>query len=71
MLYLNCPACGLTVLPRAAWLTIDHCPRCIVRRRTRVPMLTCAAPPGVRAATSPMSDAMPASPSVVAGASDG
>src|SRR5947209_20312566 len=30
-LHLNCPRCGLTITPKADWLTIEHCPRCIAR----------------------------------------
>ncbi len=44
MQYLNCPACGLTILPSADWLTVDHCPRCLARRGTRVAMATSPAP---------------------------
>jgi hypothetical protein len=44
MLYLSCPRCGLTVLPSADWLTVDHCPRCLARRRARVPMAASPAP---------------------------
>jgi hypothetical protein len=36
--FLKCPRCGLTVNPRASWLTIEHCPRCIARDRTPVKM---------------------------------
>jgi hypothetical protein len=35
-LYLNCPRCGLTIAPRADWLTVEHCPRCIARSRAVV-----------------------------------
>ena len=28
---LDCPRCGLTIEPRAAWLTIRYCPRCLAR----------------------------------------
>jgi Zn-finger nucleic acid-binding protein len=32
MVYLNCPRCGLSLaMPRMA--VIEHCPRCIARRR--------------------------------------
>ena len=30
---LNCPRCGLTIEPRASWLTTRYCPRCLVRSR--------------------------------------
>ena len=28
---LDCPRCGLTIEPRAPWLTIRYCPRCLAR----------------------------------------
>ena len=54
MQYLNCPACGLTILPSADWLTVDHCPRCLARRRTRVAMVTSPAPGEGRASAAEM-----------------
>jgi hypothetical protein len=54
MLYLSCPRCGLTILPRVDWLTVEHCPRCIARRATRVPMLSATAPGGVQPAAGPV-----------------
>jgi uncharacterized OB-fold protein len=30
---LRCPRCGLTVAPRASWLAITYCPRCLARSR--------------------------------------
>jgi hypothetical protein len=42
--YLNCPRCGLTVRPRADWLDVEHCPRCIARRREAVRMFASALP---------------------------
>jgi len=44
MQYLNCPSCGLTIRPSADWLTVEHCPRCLARRRTRVAMVASPAP---------------------------
>lgn len=35
-MYLNCPQCGLSIVTRAKWLRIEHCPRCLARSRTRV-----------------------------------
>jgi hypothetical protein len=35
-LQLSCPRCGLTIAPRAQWLTVQHCPRCIARSRALV-----------------------------------
>jgi uncharacterized OB-fold protein len=33
---LRCPRCGLTVAPRASWLAITYCPRCLARSHTIV-----------------------------------
>jgi hypothetical protein len=41
---LRCPRCGLRLRPRASWLTIEHCPRCIARDRTPVKLLCSPAP---------------------------
>jgi hypothetical protein len=38
LLHLNCPRCGLTITPRMAWLTIEHCPRCMARAGRAVPL---------------------------------
>jgi hypothetical protein len=35
-LKLSCPRCGLTIAPRAQWLVVHHCPRCIARSRALV-----------------------------------
>jgi hypothetical protein len=40
MSYVNCARCGLTVRLRAAFLALDHCPRCLARRGIAVEMLT-------------------------------
>jgi serine/threonine-protein kinase RsbW len=42
--YLNCPRCGLTIAPRAAWLRMQHCPRCIARRHTAVKLFASKLP---------------------------
>jgi len=44
LIYLNCPDCGLTVTVRAPWLMLDHCPRCMARRRTAVRLRAGARP---------------------------
>jgi hypothetical protein len=41
---LRCPRCGLRLRPRASWLTIEHCPRCIARDRTPVKLLSSPLP---------------------------
>jgi anti-sigma B factor antagonist len=38
MSYLNCPECGLTVALRGREAPIEHCPRCVARRRKAVRM---------------------------------
>ncbi|HEY4429205.1 MAG TPA: STAS domain-containing protein [Solirubrobacteraceae bacterium] len=38
MSYLNCPECGLTVALRGLEAPLEHCPRCIARRRKAVRM---------------------------------
>ncbi|HKP88831.1 MAG TPA: hypothetical protein VJT75_02545 [Thermoleophilaceae bacterium] len=35
---LICPACGLAIQVRAAYLAPRNCPRCIARRQVAVPM---------------------------------
>ena len=32
----NCARCGLTIRPRFAWLTVEHCPRCLARDRVAI-----------------------------------
>jgi len=44
-LQLHCPRCRLTIAPRAGWLAIEHCPRCLARERTPV-RLSASHPPG-------------------------
>lgn len=44
VLYLNCPQCGLTLMPKARWLAIEHCPRCIARRSSAIKMLRTTSP---------------------------
>jgi hypothetical protein len=36
--FLNCPRCGLSIRPKARWMTIEHCPRCLARARVAVKM---------------------------------
>lgn len=38
MSYMHCPSCGLSIHLRAPFLTLDHCPRCLVRRGAAIPM---------------------------------
>ena len=44
-LYLNCPRCGLSMVPRADWMGIEHCPRCLARSRTLVELFASPLPP--------------------------
>ena len=43
-LHLNCPVCGLTITPKASWLTVEHCPRCMARRHVPVRMFASTLP---------------------------
>jgi hypothetical protein len=43
-IYLNCPRCGLTIRPKAGWLTVEHCPRCAARTRGLVSMFASTLP---------------------------
>ncbi len=38
--HLSCGCCGLSVRVKAAWLAIEHCPRCIARRGQLVPLVS-------------------------------
>jgi hypothetical protein len=41
---LYCPRCRLSITPRARWLALEHCPRCVARTRTLVTLLPSDAP---------------------------
>jgi hypothetical protein len=43
-IHLICPRCGLTITPKASWLTIEHCPRCIARDRLAVSLFASTLP---------------------------
>src|SRR5947209_4687913 len=43
-IHLNCPRCGLTITPKASWLTIEHCPRCIARNGLAVSLFASTLP---------------------------
>ena len=36
--FLNCPRCGLSIKPKAHWMTVEHCPRCLALARVAVKM---------------------------------
>ena len=42
--FLNCPRCGLTIKPRAPWLAIRFCPRCLARSQSVVELFSSALP---------------------------
>lgn len=50
MSYMNCRRCGLGVQLRASFLTLEHCPRCLVRAGMAVPMELSDGPPPPRVA---------------------
>jgi hypothetical protein len=43
-LYLNCPQCGLSIVPRAKWVRVEHCPRCLARSHTPVELFASRLP---------------------------
>ena len=43
-IHWNCPRCGLTITPKASWLTIEHCPRCIARSGLAVSLFASTLP---------------------------
>jgi Na+-translocating membrane potential-generating system (MpsC) len=42
--FLNCPRCGLSIRPKARWMAVEHCPRCLVRARVAVKMFSSPLP---------------------------
>jgi hypothetical protein len=44
MTYLKSPHCGLTITPKAEWLAVKHCPRCIARRGVLVTLFASSLP---------------------------
>ena len=44
MPYLNCPVCGLSIRPAVEFLAVEHCPRCVARRRLAVPLASSPQP---------------------------
>jgi hypothetical protein len=62
MPYLNCPSCGLILATWGSGPTIEHCPRCRMRRRQVVAMCPCDDP---SAKPRPRSIAKPASSDVM------
>jgi hypothetical protein len=73
---LDCPRCGLSIVPRSPWLTINHCPRSLGRTRTLVELSSSELrAEGLYADSSPaQSDAeqrIPPAEGAVLGGSDG
>jgi hypothetical protein len=38
--YLHCPRCRLTITPKADWMAMRHCPRCIARAHIAVELFS-------------------------------
>lgn len=43
-LFLNCPRCGLSIVPRAERLRFEHCPRCLAHSGTRIELFASGLP---------------------------
>ncbi len=43
---LTCPHCGLSIRPRAWFLTMIHCPRCLAKRHVAEALAVSPAGPG-------------------------
>jgi hypothetical protein len=43
-LFLNCPRCGLSIKPKARWLALEYCPRCMARARIPVKLFSSTLP---------------------------
>jgi hypothetical protein len=43
-LFLNCPRCGLSIKPKARWLALEYCPRCMARARVPVKLFSSTLP---------------------------
>jgi hypothetical protein len=41
---LRCPRCGFAFSPRASFLMVEHCPRCLGRARVAVPLERVSSP---------------------------
>jgi hypothetical protein len=42
---MNCLRCGLVIRLRVAWLTLEHCPRCVAKAGVVIPMSVSDGPP--------------------------
>jgi anti-sigma B factor antagonist len=60
MAYMNCPRCGLSVRLRAAFLTLERCPRCLAKAGISVPMQITESRRRHRPSQSPTDDGRPA-----------
>jgi hypothetical protein len=57
MSFLNCPSCGLIIAITRPGDLIEHCPRCVARRRRLVELFVSDRPRGRRSAAPPRDDA--------------
>jgi hypothetical protein len=57
MSYLNCPSCGLILAIARPADVVDHCPRCLARRRRLVELFVSDWPRGRPSAAPPRDDA--------------
>jgi hypothetical protein len=53
MSFLNCPSCGLILAITRPADVVDHCPRCLARRRRLVELFVSDRPRGRPSAASP------------------
>jgi hypothetical protein len=56
MSFLNCPRCGLILAITRPADVVDHCPRCLARRRRLVELFVSDRPRGRRSAAPPRDD---------------
>ena len=45
---LNCPRCGLSIRPKASWLWLEYCPRCMGRAHVPVRLFSSPLRSGAR-----------------------
>ena len=56
--FLNCPRSSLSIRPKARWMTVERCPRCLARARVAVEMFSSPLPAAelYRAGGAPQAD---------------
>jgi hypothetical protein len=57
MPFLNCPSCGLIIAITRPGDVVEHCPRCVARRRRLVELFVSDRPRGRPSAPPPLDDA--------------